>query len=313
MVPLDRDAGRRDDHAAEAPARRRADGGPGRRATGLRDRRRGAGLVRERAGEPARRGHGGQRTRLARPGVADRGLVLELVPQARAARSVDGAVRAGRRLGRPLWTQAGRGADACAARQGAVGARLVRPGVHSARRGAGGRGAGRAGDAGLDLRVHGKAHRARGEFDAAIDWGRRALDLFTEIRRARGIAVQTRFVGETLLEAGRLDEALSWLTDALDRIQALDQETHNKALALGGLGEVYARLGRRADAARALLDAVAILQRGDAHVYEVRYVRALAEIADDETARRRFLRRAEQLYVVLGDPKADEMRALLDR
>jgi tetratricopeptide (TPR) repeat protein len=113
-------------------------------------------------------------------------------------------------------------------------------------------------------------HTALGEYDAAVERHRRALDIFSEIGSRYGQAKALNGLGEAAFAAGRPAEAITHHTAALDI--ALDSEDREpQARAHTGLGRAHLAAG------------------------------------DPDRARRHW-RQALTLYADLGYPEADRLR-----
>lgn len=130
----------------------------------------------------------------------------------------------------------------------------------------------------------------------------------------RGAALATYFLGCSLDAAGRHEEALPPLRQALAELRALDDE-RMAARVVASLGSAYAHLGRDREAAEALTAAVRTLAARGASHYEAAALETLAEVAErlgDHETGQRSRARAAQILAAARDPRADHLRARLD-
>jgi tetratricopeptide (TPR) repeat protein len=117
----------------------------------------------------------------------------------------------------------------------------------------------------------------------------------------------TRRLGEALRDAGRLDEAVVHLEEAL-RFFADHGDRYNQAQVLVGLGQVHDLAGRLRESNDVLTVALKIAHEIDAQhkLADIHSVLAgLSERMGDPDEKRRHLERAHDIYVRLGAPDAE--------
>lgn len=157
--------------------------------------------------------------------------------------------------------------------------------------------------------------RRLGRLEDAIAWSRRALALSREISNQRGTSAALNHLGEIHQEMGELEQAIACFNEALG-ICVCVGDRYGETCVRDNLGVVNVALGRWA-AARALLTTALRVRReiGDRHGE----IETLIHIGDlhDRTGRpedaRQTWGQALALCQTLGDPRAGELRDMLDR
>ncbi|MGH3382145.1 MAG: hypothetical protein ACRDP6_46205 [Actinoallomurus sp.] len=146
--------------------------------------------------------------------------------------------------------------------------------------------------------------------EAALLAYERSRELNTQAGEPRGIALTLLFQGRTLDALDRHDEALDMLRSALTRFQSEEvRDGRMAARARIALGSVLMNL-RRSDEATALLEEAVTALEGRHYEANARELLAqLAAQAGDEDAATRHLRRAVEIYLAEGDPRADQLIA----
>lgn len=146
--------------------------------------------------------------------------------------------------------------------------------------------------------------------EAALLAYERSRELNTQAGEPRGIALTLLFQGRTLDALDRHDEALDMLRSALTRFQSEEvRDDRMAARARIALGSVLMNL-RRSDEATALLEEAVTALEGKHYEANARELLAqLAAQAGDEDAATRHLRRAVEIYLAEGNPRADRLIA----
>jgi tetratricopeptide (TPR) repeat protein len=161
---------------------------------------------------------------------------------------------------------------------------------------------------------------AIGDFEVALTHHKAALEIHrslatTDPDRLRGVALMLRHIGETLLQAGRVGEAIDVLNRALE-INLGHGEDHLYGRAWWRLGQAYTENRQLADATAALRKAWELFEdtgsrdaQADVRVAQADIAKARGNITGERTA----LADAERIFLELGSPKARKARDRLQR
>ncbi|SDI08896.1 Tetratricopeptide repeat-containing protein [Sinosporangium album] len=142
-----------------------------------------------------------------------------------------------------------------------------------------------------------------------------ARDIHRSEGRPRGVALMTRYLGETALKLGRADEAADRFTEALG-LFAAEGDDYNTARVKTLLGQMHLA-GSRPDEARTLLGEALVVASGIGAVHQAATIRVgLADVceATGETAgAAEHLEAALSGLSEMGSAKADAVAARLER
>ncbi|MEV6718052.1 tetratricopeptide repeat protein [Lentzea sp. NPDC051208] len=161
----------------------------------------------------------------------------------------------------------------------------------------------------------GYTYRLRGEFELALRYFREAVDVETLHERTRGIGLARRRVGEVLVEMGRLDEAITELTEC----ETLLDNVVDKARARMFLSRALLHSDRPDEAARLAEGVLADVRDAGSPVHVADVLELKGEIAERQSEfvhARDHYRSALACYGESFDPSADRLRdrlAALDR
>ncbi|MFI6055629.1 ATP-binding protein [Streptomyces violascens] len=150
----------------------------------------------------------------------------------------------------------------------------------------------------------------------AIEVYEESLRLNTEAGQLRGAAIATFFLGCAQDAAGDSARALDTLRQAHEALLGLaDPDVRMAARATAAIGRAHGHLGQRAEAVRALREAVGALRASGATHYEAQALLELADFArregGDHVLLRADLSRALEIHEAGGSPLAREIRARL--
>ncbi|MFJ8963871.1 tetratricopeptide repeat protein [Lentzea sp. NPDC102401] len=165
------------------------------------------------------------------------------------------------------------------------------------------------------LVVLGGIYRLRGEYDLALRYLREGVDVETRHGRHRGIGLARRRVGEVLAEMGRLDEAITELTES----ETLLDNVIDKARARMFRSRAILHAGCPDEAARLAEGVLAEVRDAGSPLHVADTFELLGEIAErrgDLVRARDHYGSALACYGESFDPSADRVRdrlAALDR
>lgn len=166
---------------------------------------------------------------------------------------------------------------------------------------------------GFGLRGQGLIHEERGHFDTAAQLFESALRVFRSSGFRRGEGMSLLSLGTCARELGDLPTALSRGTAAVEIFEEIG-DTWTVAWGSFDLGASYVAAGRLSEATAVLRAAVAIFDDfGDRRCQ----AQSLALLGDtlrdsaDPRAAGDSWRQAAELYTLLGDPRADQVRERL--
>jgi tetratricopeptide (TPR) repeat protein/DNA-binding XRE family transcriptional regulator len=155
----------------------------------------------------------------------------------------------------------------------------------------------------------------RGQLTEAADFFEHSLAICLRLDHPAGVANGLRYLGEVSLRCGECQQAISYLRRAL----ALYRQTgyqYGETLALRTLAGALNRAGRPAAAHAELTTALQLAADTGNSYQQASIHRDLAEglqkAGQDQQARHHW-QQALTLYIQLGDPDADEVRAELSR
>ncbi|MFI9388957.1 ATP-binding protein [Kutzneria sp. NPDC052558] len=160
----------------------------------------------------------------------------------------------------------------------------------------------------------GAVAHGQGRLEDALGHYRRALSLSEEHGQTRGGVLLSTYLGYLLRDLNRFPEAVEHFHRARGLAASIGDLT-SQAQALVGLGSTQARQGQFCDAIAGLTEALSLLDYAAAPALHVDVLHQLGEIsrqAGDLVAAGTHWEQAIRLYTSLGDPKADQVRALLD-
>jgi tetratricopeptide (TPR) repeat protein len=155
----------------------------------------------------------------------------------------------------------------------------------------------------------GRAVRGQGDLPGALEYYRQAAQLQEHLGIPRGVALCRRRCGEVLAKLGRDEEAITELTAAATAMAELGDPVQH-ARAATAVAMLCSRQGRHDEAQRVLTDALRVVRDLDSPYYTAEVLSALGQAereAGHEEDGRRHRAEARELYVRLGDPRADEI------
>ncbi|TDQ00681.1 NB-ARC domain-containing protein [Labedaea rhizosphaerae] len=157
----------------------------------------------------------------------------------------------------------------------------------------------------------GNVHFAQGQYEQALDCFRRALTINEKLGRPRGIALQSWLAGRTLVELGRIDEALSLLASARRFIEHSDGRSLLPRIELTTAAALHAagRTDEAEDAARSSLEQARELKLTAGEADACVLLARMARDRGDSAAEQQLLHRAEQAYATMGSPRAARIHA----
>lgn len=163
---------------------------------------------------------------------------------------------------------------------------------------------------GFGLRGQGLIHQERRHFDRAAEFFESALRVFRSSGFRRGEGMSLLSLGTCARELGDLQTALSHGTAAVEIFEEIGDTW---TVAWGGfdLGASYVAAGRLTEAMTALRTAVAIFDDFGDRRCQAQSLALLGDVLRDSGDRRAAddcRRQAAELYELLGDPRATEMR-----
>ncbi|MEU6128886.1 tetratricopeptide repeat protein [Saccharopolyspora sp. NPDC047091] len=157
----------------------------------------------------------------------------------------------------------------------------------------------------------GKAARELGDTELAVSHFERALHLATKTGRTRSIAIQSRFLGGALVDAGRPADAIAHLQRSASLLREID-DRYGLARVLTELGRVH-RLQEDLTTARGeLREALSLLEDSASPSYRAEVLVELADCAEllrspmDALA---LLREAAELYALVEHPRLQSVLA----
>jgi tetratricopeptide (TPR) repeat protein len=157
----------------------------------------------------------------------------------------------------------------------------------------------------------GRAARGQGDLPAALGYYQQAARLQEALGIPRGVALCRRRCGEVLAELGRDEEAITELAAAATAMAELGDAVQH-ARAATAAATLRSRQGRHDEARRVLVDALRVVRDLDSPYYTAEVLSALGQAereAGHEEDGRRHRAEARELYLRLGDPRADEIAA----
>ena len=160
----------------------------------------------------------------------------------------------------------------------------------------------RAADQAAALAEMGEALFVEGDYRAALDAWRPALDLEPTLTRADRVALRYHY-GSTLKELGRYEESLAAVEQAIGEFHALG-DTAQELLARAELGSIHVMRHDPARALEALTYGVALSQEAGRPEMEARFLQRLGIVywdAGDEEAAAESWRRALALHQDAGN------------
>jgi tetratricopeptide (TPR) repeat protein len=152
-------------------------------------------------------------------------------------------------------------------------------------------------------------------FDEALDHERRALALAREIGDRRLECIALNNLGETYRQLGRHTEALEHGRRALDFWQEVG-DLRAQGIVVNGLGQTCLDMGRTEEAIDHFHRALAVRREIGTQWGEAESLAGLATAmldAGQPDAARQSWQAALAIFADLGDPRADEIRAQLDK
>ncbi|SHH09639.1 tetratricopeptide repeat protein [Streptoalloteichus hindustanus] len=161
----------------------------------------------------------------------------------------------------------------------------------------------------------GLTHYDQGDYPSALAAFEWSLAVNEELVRekltnARGVALQTQFIGRTLNQLGEYAAAVEKFERARDLLTEL-RDDRTRARVLTGLGEVYRNLGRDRDARVVLSEAAETMRRLGAWGYESEALELLVDLPGDDEGRVDNLRRLVEIHASTGSPRTEEYQARL--
>jgi tetratricopeptide (TPR) repeat protein len=159
----------------------------------------------------------------------------------------------------------------------------------------------------------GAVAHAQGRLADAVAFYRHSLSINERHRRTRGVALLRCYLGYALAELGDPDSAVESFRGAV-AAAALIGDHNFQAQALVGIGTVHAQQGRLRLAIAELTESLTALSATAAPALRAPVLAHLGKIsrqAGDPAGARGHWEQALLLYVRMGDPKADQVRALL--
>ncbi|MET8998108.1 NB-ARC domain-containing protein [Amycolatopsis sp. NPDC004169] len=156
--------------------------------------------------------------------------------------------------------------------------------------------------------------RALRRFEASEENLRRARDLNHQLGSDRGVVIQTYQLGDMLFQAGRTDDGLRTLTEAMTIAERI-QDSMCAAKVGIALGSAYESLSRFDDARSVLRSAVRTTRNNRQPVKEAQALEILVKVAQHDNDRELLhdsARRLVQLYEATGSPLVHVAKSLLD-
>lgn len=142
---------------------------------------------------------------------------------------------------------------------------------------------------------------------------RQARDLNRRLGSERGVAIQSYQLGDVLVRAGRIDDGLRILDEAMKIAEEIHDEL-SAAKACIALGNAYHHINRLADARSVLSSAVRTTRNHQQPVKEAQALEALVKVAQQDNDRvllRTSATRLVQLYEAAGSPRVSAAKGLL--
>ncbi|MFJ7219433.1 ATP-binding protein [Amycolatopsis sp. NPDC098790] len=164
------------------------------------------------------------------------------------------------------------------------------------------------------LESRGLLFRALGRFDASEANLRRARDLNHQLGSDRGVVIQTYQLGDMLVQAGRTDDGLRTLTEAMTIAERIQDSMCTAKVGIA-LGSAYESLARFDDARSVLGSAVLTTRSNQLPVKEAQALEILVKVAQHDNDRELLHDSAErlvQLYEAAGSPLVHVAKSLLD-
>nr|WP_276209740.1 tetratricopeptide repeat protein [Amycolatopsis vastitatis] len=143
---------------------------------------------------------------------------------------------------------------------------------------------------------------------------RRARDLNRVLGSDRGVAIQTCQLGDLLVQAGRPDDGLRTLTEAMSIAERIHDSMCTAKVGIA-LGSAYESLERFEDARSVLRSAVQTTRDSRLPVKEAQALEILVKVAQHDNDRellQHSARRLVQLYEAAGSPLVNVAKSLLE-
>lgn len=150
--------------------------------------------------------------------------------------------------------------------------------------------------------------RGQGDFESALRHLHQAREIREIVGTARALALCRQWIGETLGDLGRYEEAVGELSAAAEALSELDQSQYARALTC--LGSIHLRWEHFTDAQEVLNTALTISTQLGSPFYRAATQVVLGDLAralgDTVTARRHYAD-AHGVYAASGDPRAEDL------